>query len=113
MKILPISESWGFQSLIMSALIRLLILLVRVLTISQAPGSGRELRLPPASLPNPCCARVQLACEVCPGATDKAASILSYLQKSVQEKARGALHEIWMAATRRSAELAIDALRLL
>jgi len=38
----------------------------------------------------------------------KAANVMNYLPKSMQEKAKGALHEIWMAATRRQAELAFD-----
>ncbi|MGH8239541.1 MAG: IS256 family transposase [Steroidobacteraceae bacterium] len=38
----------------------------------------------------------------------KAANVLNYLPKSVQGKAKEALHEIWMAATRESAELAFD-----
>jgi transposase-like protein len=38
----------------------------------------------------------------------KAANVLNYLPRSVQPKAKGALHEIWMAATRHQAELAFD-----
>jgi len=38
----------------------------------------------------------------------KSMNVLNYLPKSVQGKAKGALHEIWMAATRRQAELAFD-----
>lgn len=38
----------------------------------------------------------------------KAANVLNYLPKSVQGKAKAALHEIWMAPTRRSAELAFE-----
>ncbi len=38
----------------------------------------------------------------------KTANVLNYLPKSVQPKAKGVLHEIWMAATRRHAELAFD-----
>lgn len=33
---------------------------------------------------------------------------MNYLPKSMQGKAKGALHEIWMAATRRQAEFAFD-----
>lgn len=38
----------------------------------------------------------------------KSLNVLNYLPKSVQPKAKGLLHEIWMAATRRQAELAFD-----
>lgn len=38
----------------------------------------------------------------------KSLNVLNYLPKSVQGKAQGALREIWMAATRRQAELAFD-----
>lgn len=38
----------------------------------------------------------------------KSMNVLNYLPQSVQPKAKGVLHEIWMAATRRQAELAFD-----
>jgi putative transposase len=38
----------------------------------------------------------------------KTANVLNYLPRNVQGKAKGALHAIWMAATRRQAELAFD-----
>lgn len=38
----------------------------------------------------------------------KSANILNYLPKSVQPKAKDALHEIWMASTRADAERAFD-----
>jgi putative transposase len=38
----------------------------------------------------------------------KASNVLNYLPRSVQGKAKGALHEIWMASTRRQAEIAFD-----
>lgn len=38
----------------------------------------------------------------------KTANVLNYLPRSVQPKAKGALHEIWMAETRADAERAFD-----
>jgi putative transposase len=42
------------------------------------------------------------------GFVHKTANVLSYLPKSVQLKAKSALYEIWMAATRTEAERAFD-----
>jgi len=41
----------------------------------------------------------------------KTANVLNYLPKSVQAKAKRALHEIWMAETRKDAEKAFDRFR--
>jgi putative transposase len=38
----------------------------------------------------------------------KTANVLNYLPKSVQPKAKAALHEIWMAETRQAAEVSFD-----
>jgi putative transposase len=38
----------------------------------------------------------------------KTANVLNYLPKSVQSKAKAALHEIWMAETRQAARIAFD-----
>lgn len=38
----------------------------------------------------------------------KTANVLNYLPRSVQGKAKAALHEIWMAETRKKAESAFD-----
>ena len=38
----------------------------------------------------------------------KTANVLNYLPKSVQPKAKAALHEIWMAETRQAASIAFD-----